>query len=103
MKFEIERGGVVGFAETFKALSDPIRREILVMLKEGKMSAGEIAEQFDMTAATISYHLSQLKKAGLLFETKYKNFIYYEINISVFEEVMLWFTQFGGVENEDKN
>ena len=91
----------MGFAETFKALSDPIRREILVMLKEGKMSAGEIAEQFDMTAATISYHLSQLKKAGLLFETKYKNFIYYEINVSVFEEVMLWFTQFGGVKNEE--
>jgi DNA-binding transcriptional ArsR family regulator len=91
----------VGFAETFKALSDPIRREILVMLKEGKMSAGEIAEHFDMSAATISYHLSQLKKAGLLFETKYKNFIYYEINVSVFEEVMLWFTQFGGVKNEE--
>jgi DNA-binding transcriptional ArsR family regulator len=91
----------VGFAETFKALSDPIRREILVMLKEGKMSAGEIAEQFDMTAATISYHLSQLKKAGLLFETKYKNFIYYEINVSVFEELMLWLTQFGGVDNEN--
>ena len=90
MEFEIERGDIVGFAETFKALSDPIRREILVMLKEGKMSAGEIAEQFDMTAATISYHLSQLKKAGLLFETKYKNFIYYEINISVFEEVLIW-------------
>ncbi|HOT21691.1 MAG: winged helix-turn-helix transcriptional regulator [Tissierellia bacterium] len=90
----------MGFAETFKALSDPIRREILVMLKEGKMSAGEIAEQFDMTAATISYHLSQLKKAGLLFETKYKNYIYYEINVSVFEELMLWFTQFGGVGNE---
>lgn len=93
----------MGFAETFKALSDPIRREILVMLREGKMSAGEIAEQFDMTAATISYHLSQLKKAGLLFETKYKNFIYYEINVTVFEELMLWFTQFGGVEDEDKN
>ncbi len=91
----------MGFAETFKALSDPIRREILVMLKEGKMSAGEIAEHFDMTAATISYHLSQLKKAGLLFETKYKNFIYYEINVSVFEELMLWFTQFGGVKNEN--
>jgi DNA-binding transcriptional ArsR family regulator len=91
----------VGFAETFKALSDPIRREILVMLKEGRMSAGEIAEHFDMSAATISYHLSQLKKAGLLFETKYKNFIYYEINVSVFEEVMLWFTQFGGVKNEE--
>ncbi len=93
----------MGFAETFKALSDPIRREILVMLREGKMSAGEIAEQFDMTAATISYHLSQLKKAGLLFETKYKNFIYYEINVTVFEEVMLWFTQFGGEKDEDKN
>ena len=93
----------MGFAETFKALSDPIRREILIMLKEGKMSAGEIAEQFDMTAATISYHLSQLKKAGLLFETKYKNFIYYEINVSVFEELMLWFTQFGGVDNENEN
>ena len=91
----------MGFAETFKALSDPVRREILVMLKEGKMSAGEIAEHFDMTAATISYHLSQLKKAGLLFETKYKNFIYYEINVSVFEELMLWFTQFGGVKNEN--
>ena len=93
----------MGFAETFKALSDPIRREILVMLKEGKMSAGEIAEHFDMSAATISYHLSQLKKAGLLFETKYKNFIYYEINVSVFEELMLWLTQFGGVDNENES
>ena len=93
----------MGFAETFKALSDPVRREILVMLKEGKMSAGQIAEKFDMTGATISYHLSQLKKAGLLFETKYKNFIYYEINVTVFEEVMLWFTQFGGARNEEKN
>ncbi|WP_168714494.1 autorepressor SdpR family transcription factor [Metabacillus litoralis] len=86
----------MGFPETFKALSDPIRREILVMLKDGKMSAGQIAKQFDMTGATISYHLSQLKKAGLIYETKYKNFIYYEINVTVFEEVMLWFSQFGG-------
>ncbi|MBP7223280.1 MAG: winged helix-turn-helix transcriptional regulator [Sedimentibacter sp.] len=91
----------MGFAETFKALSDPVRREILLMLKEGKMSAGEIAEKFDMSPATISYHLSQLKKAGLLFETKYKNYIYYEINVTVFEELMLWFTQFGGIENEN--
>jgi len=90
----------VGFAETFKALSDPIRRKILVILKEGKMSAGDIAEQFDMTAPTISYHLSQLKKAGLLFETKYKNYIYYEINVTVFEELMLWLTQFGGGNDE---
>jgi DNA-binding transcriptional ArsR family regulator len=95
------RGDKLGFPETFKALSDPVRREILVMLKDGKMSAGEISEHFDMTGATISYHLSQLKKAGLIFESKYKNFIYYEINISVFEEVMLWFTQFGGMKNEN--
>jgi len=90
----------VGFPETFKALSDPVRREILVMLKKGKMSAGEIGQKFDMTGATISYHLSQLKKAELITESKYKNFIYYEINVSVFEEVMLWFSQFGGNEYE---
>ncbi|CAI3667313.1 putative autorepressor SdpR (fragment) [Clostridium neonatale] len=66
----------MGFADTFKALSDPIRREILVMLKDKKMSAGEIASNFNMTNATISYHLSQLKKANLIIESKYKNFIY---------------------------
>jgi DNA-binding transcriptional ArsR family regulator len=92
----------LGFPETFKALSDPVRRKILVMLKDEKKSAGEIAKEFDMTGATISYHLSQLKKADLVFETKYKNYIYYEINVSVFEEVMLWFTQFGGSKDEGK-
>lgn len=86
----------MGFPETFKALSDPVRREILIILKDGRMSAGEIAGHFDMTSATVSYHLSQLKKAGLIFETKYKNFIYYELNLSVFEEIMVWFSQFGG-------
>lgn len=91
----------MGFPETFKALSDPIRRDILILLKDGKMSAGEIGQKFDMTGATISYHLSLLKKAGLIFETKYKNFIYYEINVTVFEEVMLWFSQFGGKKDEE--
>ncbi len=91
----------MGFAETFKALSDPVRREILVMLREGKKSAGEIAQAFDLTGATISYHLAQLKKAGLVNESKYKNFAFYELNASVFEEVMLWFLQFGGNENEE--
>lgn len=90
----------MGFQETFKALADPVRREILMMLKDKKMSAGEISKEFDMTGATISYHLSQLKKAGLIFETKYKNFIYYEINVSVFEEIMLWLSNFGGINNE---
>lgn len=91
----------MGFQETFKALADPIRREILTMLKGKKMSAGEIASHFDMTAATISYHLSQLKKAGLIFETKEKNFIFYEINISVFEEVMLWISDFKGGKKDE--
>jgi len=84
----------MGFPETFKALADPVRREILVMLKDGKLSAGEIAGHFAMTNATISYHLAQLKKADLVREHKEKNFIYYELNISVFEEVMFWFAQF---------
>ena len=91
----------MSFAETFRALSDPVRREILVMLKEGKMTAGEIASKFDLTGATVSYHLSVLKKADLLFGNKVKNFIYYEVNVSVFEEIMLWLSQFGGNENED--
>lgn len=90
----------MSFQVTFKALSDPVRREILVLLKGGKLSAGEIGSKFAMTGATISYHLSQLKKADLVFETKYKNFIYYELNASVLEEVMLWVSQFGGIEHE---
>lgn len=90
----------MGFQETFKALADPVRREILMMLKEGRMSAGEIAGRFDMTQATISYHLVQLKKADLVCETKYKNFVYYDVNVSVFEEIMLWMKQFGGKKDE---
>lgn len=84
----------MGFAETFKALSDPARREILLLLKQGRRTAGEIGSHFDMTGATISYHLSQLKKAGLIYESKYKNYIYYQLNVSVFEEAMLWLAQF---------
>lgn len=92
----------MGFPETFKALSDPVRREILVMLRDGRMSAGEISARFQMTGATISYHLSQLKKAGLVFETKYKNYIYYDLNTSVFEELMLWLSQFKGGNEDEK-
>nr|WP_042274474.1 autorepressor SdpR family transcription factor [[Clostridium] dakarense] len=91
----------MGFQETFKAFSDPIRRDILILLKDGKKSAGEIGSKFDMTGASISYHLSILKKADLISESKYKNFIYYQLNISVFEEVMIWISQFkeGGKED----
>ena len=84
----------MGFQETFKALADPARRQILVMLRQGAMPAGEIAARFDMTGATISYHLAQLKKAGLVTERREKNYIYYELNASVFEEAMLWLAQF---------
>lgn len=90
----------MGFAETFKALSDLVRREILMLLKEGSLSAGEIGSHFDMTGATISYHLSILKKAELVSETKRKNFIYYELNVSVVEEVMLWLSELKGEKNE---
>lgn len=91
----------MGFHETFKALSDPVRREILVLLRGGRLPAGEIAEKFDLSGATVSYHLSQLKKVGLISESKYKNYIYYELNASVFEEMMLWLSQFGGNEHEN--
>ena len=90
----------MGFAETFKALSDPARREILLLLKDQTLSAGEIAKHFKMTQATVSYHLSKLKQADLIFENKYKNYIYYELNTSVLEEVILWLSQFGGDNNE---
>lgn len=90
----------MGYAKTFKALSDPIRRKILLILKKEKMSAGDIAQHFEETQATISYHLSKLKEANLIFESKYKNYVYYEINFSVLEEVMLWFSQFGGTKND---
>lgn len=91
----------MGFAETFKALSDPVRREILTILKDGRMSAGEIGSHFDMTGATISYHLSILKESGLIFETKEKNYIYYTLNTSVVEEVMLWLSELKGGSSDD--
>ena len=91
----------MGFAETFKALSDPVRREILMMLKHKPLSAGEIGSHFEMTGATISYHLNILKKADLVTEAREKNFIYYDLNVSVVEEVMLWLSDLkGGKENE---
>ena len=86
----------MAFAETFKALSDPARREILNLLKGGRLTAGEIAGHFDMTEATVSYHLSQLKKAGLIFESREKNYIYYSLNASVLEEVLLWLQDLKG-------
>ena len=82
----------------FKVLSDSQRRDILVMLKGGRLSAGEIAERMGLTPAALSYHLKLLKGADLVIEYKQKNFMYYEINVSVFEELILWVKQFGGNE-----
>ncbi|MGO2243919.1 MAG: autorepressor SdpR family transcription factor [Pseudolactococcus laudensis] len=81
---------------TLKAISNPVRRVILTLLKSGRLSAGEISEQFALSSATISNHLKQLKDADLIRESKYKNFIYYELNLSVFEETMLWLKSFTG-------
>ena len=92
----------MAFAETFKALSDPVRRRILELLKNERLSAGEIGSHFDMTGATISYHLKILKKAELIFEKKEKNYIYYTLNTSVVEEIMLWLSELKGGNHDVK-
>lgn len=86
----------MGETNIFKVLSDRQRRDILVMLKDGRMNAGEIAERLGVTPAALSYHLKLLKAADLVMEYKQKNYIYYEINTSVFDELILWVGQFGG-------
>ena len=90
----------MSLSDTFKAISDPVRREILEMLRNERKSAGEIAQKFNLTNATVSYHLAQLKKADLVTKTREKNFIFYELNVSVFEDVLVWIYKLGGKENE---
>ncbi len=82
--------------QTLKALADPTRREILNLLKKGKLSAGEITDHFDITAAAISRHLSVLKEADLIEDTREGKYIFYELNTSVLEEIMLWITDLKG-------
>ena len=84
----------MGVGEVFKVLSDPQRRQILTMLREGRMSAGDIAETLEITPAALSYHLKLLKNADLVMEYKQKNFIYYELNTTVFDELIMWIKQF---------
>ena len=83
----------MGLRDSFKALSDPTRQEILQMLTKGRMSAGDIGAPFDMTGATVSHHLSILKQAGLVEDFREGKYIYYELNMSVIEEMMGWFLQ----------
>ncbi len=92
----------MGLNETIRALSDPVRRRILVMLKRGRLSAGEICTGFPVTAASISRHLSVLKGADLVRDTREGKYIYYELNASVLEEVMLWLADLKGDNADDK-
>ena len=86
----------MGIQNTIKALSDPSRREILELLKAGRLSAGEIAEKFPVSGAAVSKHLSVLKDADLIRDTREGKFIFYELNTSVLEEVVLWLEQLKG-------
>ena len=90
----------MGLQNTLKALSDPTRREILNLLKKDRMSAGDIAERFPVTGASISRHLSVLKDADLIRDTREGKFIYYELNASVLEEIMLWISDLKGDSDE---
>lgn len=93
----------MGLQNTLKALSDPIRREILSLLKHKTMSAGEIVDHFSVTGASISRHLSILKEADLIRDTREGKYIFYELNTSVLEEIMLWITELKGEDNYDEN
>lgn len=89
----------MGLAESFKALSDPQRREILLLLRAGRHTAGSLAGELSISPSALSYHLKALKKADMVIEYKEKNFVYYELNTSLFDEMILWFQQF---REEDK-
>lgn len=82
--------------EILSALADENRRRILQKLKEGKISSGDLANVLSMTPQALSYHLSKLKKADLIYETKYKNYIYYELNLSILDEIIIWINELRG-------
>ncbi|MBR2890273.1 MAG: winged helix-turn-helix transcriptional regulator [Oscillospiraceae bacterium] len=92
----------MGLQTTLRALADPIRREILNLLKAGRMSAGEICEHFPVTGASISRHLSVLKEADLIRDTREGKFIYYDLNATVLEEILLWISDLKGEDTNDE-
>lgn len=92
----------MSFQETFKALSDPTRRAILDLLKSGAQTAGDIGAHFDMTAATVSHHLAVLKAAGLVSDERRGKFIYYELNVSVLDEIVGWLAALKGEDNDEE-
>ena len=89
-------------SKILSALSDDTRRKVLEILKKGKISSGDLAKELEMTPQALSYHLSKLKKADLIYETKQKNFIFYELNLTVLDEAVMWIMNLRG-ENDDKN
>ena len=92
----------MGIQNTMRALSDPIRREILNLLKKGRMAAGDIVDHFDVTGASISRHLSVLKEADLIRDKREGKYIYYELNASVLEEILLWVADLKGDNKNDQ-
>ena len=91
----------MGLQQTLKALADPTRREILKVLKNGRQSAGEIADHFSISAAAVSRHLSVLKEADLIEDTRDGKYIYYELNATVLEEILLWISDLKGDSDHD--
>lgn len=94
-------GEGMGIQTTIKAIGDPTRREILEILKDGEKSAGDISAHFEATGATISHHLSVLKNAGLIMDEKKGKYIFYELNMTVFEEILSWITALTGVNKDE--
>ena len=91
----------MGVQQTFKALSDPTRREILRLLRDGEMSAGDLSSHFSSTGATISHHLSILRDAGLILDEKRGKYIYYELNLSVLDEILEWISSLKGEQTDE--
>ena len=92
----------MGMQQTLRALVDPTRREILNLLKKGRLSAGEIGEHFSVSAAAVSRHLSVLKEADLITDTREGKYIFYQLNASVLEEILLWLAELKGEEKKKK-
>lgn len=93
---------IIAVSTILSALADNNRRNVLEILKKGKISSGDLAKELNMTPQALSYHLSKLKKADLIYETKHKNFIYYELNLTVLDEALMWIVNLRG-DNDDKN
>lgn len=98
----LQGGIVLAINEVLSALADETRRLVLQKLREGKISSGDLALAIGISPQALSYHLAKLKKAGLIYETKEKNFIYYELNLTVLDEAMVWISTLKGGKSNEK-